>query len=81
MLFSKLLTFDIVKYKFITAFCHPECLNGGSCIAPFKCACPLGVSGMHCQECKYNVIIHSTKCRSTIMRNKIFMSFVRKIFH
>ena len=81
LLFPELLTFDIVNYKFIIAFCHPECLNGGSCIAPFKCACPLGVSGMHCQECKYYVIIHSTKCRSTIMRNKIFMSFVRKIFH
>ena len=36
-----------------SAFCHPGCQNGGSCVAPFKCECPPGVTGAFCQECKY----------------------------
>jgi len=26
-----------------TALCYPQCLNGGVCIAPGKCSCPLGI--------------------------------------
>ena len=39
-------------FLFFSAFCYPSCLNGGVCVAPFQCSCPLGVSGTFCQECK-----------------------------
>jgi hypothetical protein len=35
-----------------SAFCHPECQNGGVCVSPFKCQCPPGTSGKHCQKRK-----------------------------
>uniref|UniRef100_A0A3B1JNW6 EGF-like-domain, multiple 7 n=1 Tax=Astyanax mexicanus TaxID=7994 RepID=A0A3B1JNW6_ASTMX len=38
------------------ALCVQECTNGGSCIRPNHCACPLGWTGRYCQidvdECK-----------------------------
>ena len=34
------------------AFCHPGCQNGGTCVAPFKCQCPAGVTGAFCEECE-----------------------------
>lgn len=29
--------------------CSPACLNGGECIAPNKCQCPLNFTGHRCQ--------------------------------
>ena len=40
-------------FLLLSAFCHPGCQNGGSCVAPFKCDCPPGVTGAFCQDCKW----------------------------
>ena len=33
-----------------TAVCLPPCANGGTCILPGHCACPLGWEGSRCEE-------------------------------
>jgi WNT inhibitory factor 1 len=32
-----------------TAFCYPNCMNGGNCTAPGKCSCPAGYHGPYCE--------------------------------
>ncbi|KAI2803494.1 Wnt inhibitory factor 1 [Blomia tropicalis] len=32
-----------------SALCYPQCMNGGTCIAPGKCACSDGFQGLHCE--------------------------------
>ncbi|XP_017850217.1 protein shifted isoform X1 [Drosophila busckii] len=32
-----------------TAFCFPQCLNGGNCTAPSVCTCPDGYQGTQCE--------------------------------
>jgi len=37
---------DIVS---LLAVCHPPCANGGTCIVPHLCVCPLGWAGFRCE--------------------------------
>lgn len=30
--------------------CQHKCMNGGYCIAPNRCKCPLNTTGEHCEE-------------------------------
>lgn len=32
------------------AICQEECINGGRCVGPDKCACPYGFTGDRCQQ-------------------------------
>ena len=52
-------------YFFISkAICQEECLNGGRCVGPDKCACLYGFTGDRCQQGK--------KCPLYIFRLKMF---------
>ena len=32
-----------------SALCYPQCMNGGSCVAPGVCSCAEGFQGYHCE--------------------------------
>ncbi|XP_027206315.2 WNT inhibitory factor 1 isoform X2 [Dermatophagoides pteronyssinus] len=32
-----------------SALCYPQCMNGGTCIAPGVCVCSQGFQGLHCE--------------------------------
>lgn len=45
-----------------SAICEPECLNGGTCVAPAVCQCPRGFHGETCQEGKTRGCIVTSFC-------------------
>lgn len=44
-----------------TAVCGQPCLNGGTCLRPNQCACPLGWTGHQCQTgtCAHTIYLQS----------------------
>ena len=40
-------------HVFLKAICQEQCLNGGRCVGPNKCACPYGFTGNLCQQGKH----------------------------
>lgn len=41
---------ELVSSGFFAALCKRNCLNGGRCIAPGKCRCPLSYFGQRCES-------------------------------
>lgn len=39
-----------IFFGFFPAFCKKSCLNGGRCIEPGKCRCPLSYFGQRCEN-------------------------------
>ncbi|XP_033102325.1 SCO-spondin-like [Anneissia japonica] len=46
------------------AICEPECLNGGKCIEPGTCSCPVEYEGARCQD-KIEIIVDPLPTGST----------------
>ncbi len=40
----------------ILAICNPRCENGGNCVSPGVCSCPVGLfTGLLCRDRKFNI--------------------------
>ena len=44
-------------FCFQKAICQEQCLNGGRCVGPDKCACPYGFTGNRCQQGKSRIFV------------------------
>lgn len=59
-----------------TAVCGQPCLNGGTCLRPNQCACPLGWTGHQCQTgtCAHTIYLQSHSRVSACIFTVVFLA-------
>ena len=66
----------------ILAICEQTCENGGWCVAPNQCQCPIGLTGTSCKEdineCLLSVSVHKCGANSRCV-NKLGW-YVKRLF-
>ena len=44
-------------HSYFIAICEPECYNGGKCVSPGVCVCPVGFEGDLCKSGEYFICL------------------------
>ena len=65
-----------------SALCNPGCLNGGSCIRPNVCSCPVGYTGPTCETgmCLNKILGREVYRRSTLLLHCFIPNLKHKFY-